>query len=139
MGNSCSCINDLSDTHQSQIAAEEAVLSNHRYDSKNVIFLQSTIRGFITRKQLKSFISKKYNSNIFSNQNTLGNIEDSTIEITSNLNEITKKVYQKLGPYNFGTTDKDIKIEGKPLRLENGALYVGDSCNSERHGKGIQM
>ena len=142
MGNSCSCLNDLSEGNLSQIEIEESIISKNKVDLRTLIKLQSLMRGFIDRKKTKQIIPSTLNPskvplNTLKFQKTDNDIK---FDIFSLLNESTKSVYQKLGSFRYNVNSVTEEVTSiKPLYLENGAIYIGESLNTERHGKGIQI
>ena len=133
MGIPCSCFTNYQEENIIQIEVEEHNIKK-QLNNKFIINLQSVLRGYMDRKKNQNYHTKPAPLTLKERSLT---VEDLSIE--NYLNEITKKVYKKIGQfkYNSNLSISDIKNK-KSLYFSNGAVYVGETKNLFKHGRGMQ-
>lgn len=65
--------------------------------------------------------------------------EDYSLQPEDFYNDITKKIAIQLGPFKANDEDLPPFITKGPIKMENGAMYVGQFSNGMRNGKGKQV
>lgn len=171
MGSNCSCIhggnidekqliqdnlgqaiesNVLPAVFSSNRALQEA--NNSYLDLKvelsDLILLQSCIRGFIDRKQIKNLNSFKFSSELASRSVSTSSLPQahrrSIQELPPNKipdysNTSTLKVMAKLGPFKCSASQKPNLVKRGAVLMENQAIYTGEWNNeNQREGQGTQ-
>ena len=104
----------------------------------DIIKVQSSLRGYIARREVRSVLGGKSAVISFDGGKALQEID----EVPEYANPATLLTEKKLGEYeyNYSLGDKVAVIPRKPVLLDNGAVYVGEwNQDNERHGKGMQI
>ncbi len=65
--------------------------------------------------------------------------EDYSLQPQDFYNDITKKIAIKFGPFKQNDEDTPPFITKGPIKMENGARYIGQFSNGMRNGKGKQV
>ena len=108
---------------------------------KNIIKLQSILRGYSDRSKIRPLLSSHASKRLISEESLLS--RDFLFEIDSNFplytNPTVSKVLQKCENFDL-TRPSNCEVTLKPpVKLENGALYVGEwNKRLQRHGRGRQ-
>ena len=119
--------------------------------NKEIINLQSLLRGYAERKSIKgaySFLSSTPNENfkikpssndckIFRSEVTELPLE----RIPDYWTSTTNTIRIKLGDFIYGNSETiENTIKRGPVEIENGAIYTGDwNSDNQRYGKGLQI
>ena len=128
-----------------------------RVELREIIFLQSVLRGYIERRKIKEvFCTKLQNwekrdqkgDKMMKNEENRRNSDEFIRNFVNeiNLNDVpdysnsaTKLIQMKLGQFIYReATDPDL-IKRGPVKMENDAIYIGEwQKENKRHGKGLQ-
>ena len=148
MGANCTCLKVYnSDEQQINVENEERRVRSKtegpfkNYPSDYIINLQKLFRGYIERRCRRELQRSPFNSSPFSVGNR-ENIQEITGIIPDFSNTATMTTERKIGPYVYPEEidDNIPKVQKNAVKLENGAIYIGEwNGKWERHGKGAQV
>ena len=158
MGNNCACLKNPEEEKQVSLAQplefeknfgrvflneeEKSELYRHDIDAQMLISLQSTLRGFIDRKKVKSLYNKLTNNNSINNKGLQEDCisrpseyvhrteikELPSCKVPDYSTHATRNVENMLGPFIYSDSFNDECTTHKlgAVEIENGAIYVGE-------------
>ena len=134
MGTSCACLKSFN-TEDQQINSQKedqkskALTQDEQklYPVINVINIQSFIRGYLERRCRKELNRTPMSSSPFSITNR-ENLRELAGSLPDFSNTATLAAERKLGPYVYGPEPVDYisKVKKNAIKLENGAIYIGE-------------
>ena len=134
----CTCENNKAED-DIEIQKQTKEIKTYQLDQKlikNLIILQSHIRGVLFRKKFNDEYFEENRSNLTSNIN--GNYDNkySLLEEEQITESDKNYLFKNYLPLNDGV---DVEVKST-TQIENGALYYGEwDNNGNKHGRGIQL